>query len=585
MDSNHWKTNLQFVALNHSAIPMYILLLLLPLITSLIFLLFGRYIGIKGSEKIVIITNIILFLLVNLLFYEIIYHNSIVELLFFNWILPNIHIGFIFDKQSTILIYLIINIYTIVINYSLWYMDHDFFKIRFLAYLNLFSFMMLLLVSSNNLFIMLIGWEGVGLTSYLLINFWFIRIQANKSAIKAIMWNKIGDLYYILGIVSLFTYYNIYNFNIYYISSPINIYIFSFFFIAAMAKSAQVFLDSWLGDAMEGPTPVSALLHAATMVTAGIFLLLRVLVNNTFNFLYYGSIIGLITIIISGLISLFQNDIKKIIAYSTCSQIGYMFYSEIIGVYNNSLYHLVIHGYFKALLFLSAGIIIHKMNNIQDIRQYGSIILNFPLTYLYFFIGTISIISFPFFSGFYSKDVIIEYSYMHQNSIYILSILGALLTVSYSFRLIKNVFYLKPKHKIIKGREPIFYSFIILIIGSLFLGYILKLLFFNTSFYISVLPFNNIDIEYIPLYIKILPIIITIIGAFIGINIDNLIEKDIKRYINICMPIYTFFNKRYFIDKIYNKLISIIEKNRIKYYIDNGILDIYIYMKRFFTLY
>jgi NADH-ubiquinone oxidoreductase chain 5 len=466
----------------------------------------------------------------------------------------------------------------------MWYMKEDPHIIRFILYMNVFKNMMILLVLSNNILIMLVGWEGVGLISYLLINFWYTRIAANKAAFKAIIFNKVGDIFFIFSIILLIIYYYLFDTfdNSLIINSYINSLIIIGFIIATIAKSAQIGLHNWLGDAMEGPTPVSALLHAATMVTAGIFLIYRVLPLFILNIYIYEilAIIGILTILIGGTLSLFQNDIKKIIAFSTCSQLGYMLYSNSIGIFNSSYLHLIIHGYFKALLFLTAGLLIHSFNNHQDIRKFGGFIFFTPISYIYFLIGTLSIISWPFFSGFYSKDFILESSFFSNSFIYLLSIIGVFITISYSFRLYTLIFMFKPKLKITQIKEPKFYLFIILFFGSLFLGFFLKDFFSIHSFNISFLPFFSLDVEFIPLLIKLLPIFITLIGIIFGILLEYLINIiKISYIINYLFYIYNFNNKKLFIDAIYtyylyNKTFINSYKIFIKI-IDKGLFEIF----------
>lgn len=425
----------------------------------------------------------------------------------------------------------------------------------------------------------------VGIVSYLLINFWYNRVQANKSAIKAILFNKVGDIFYILFLMLLIFNYNIiYKFdNIYlYNINNMNILLIGVI-VAAVAKSAQIGLHNWLGDAMEGPTPVSALLHAATMVTAGIFLLYRIIPINLCYYNIYNimSYIGVLTIILGGLISIFQNDIKKIIAYSTCSQLGYMFYVNSLGLINNSYYHLIIHGFFKALLFLSAGILIHSYNNNQDLRKYGGIIYFSPYLYITFLIGVLSLISWPFFSGFYSKDLILIQSYLSNYFTYIIVNIGVILTNLYSIRMIYLIFYNKPKKKYIYHKEPKFINFYILFIGSLFIGFIIKYIFTigNTTLNFYLLPFFSTDFEFLPIYISLIPIFIMLICIILGVFIDKLIYIiNFKYFINYIIYFYYFINKKFFFDYIYNNYITypilLLSYSQILKFLDKGIFDI-----------
>jgi proton-translocating NADH-quinone oxidoreductase chain L len=307
--------------------------------------------------------------------------------------------------------------------YSIGYMSHDPHICRFMSFLSLFTFFMLMLVTADNFVQMFISWEGVGLCSYLLINFWFTRVLANKAALKAMIMNRIADVFFVLGIIFIIltfktsdylVVFNLIDFVkgdfIIFLNYKINklTLICFFLFIGGVGKSAQLGLHTWLPDAMEGPTPVSSLLHAATMVTAGVFLLLRA--SPIFEYapfiLTFVLIIGGFTTFFSAIIGVFQYDIKKIIAYSTCSQLGYMFFSCGLSNYQVAIFHLFNHAFFKALLFLSAGSIIHAMFDEQDMRRMGGLLNFLPFTYFAIFIGSLAIMGFPFLTGFYSKDLV-----------------------------------------------------------------------------------------------------------------------------------------------------------------------------------
>ncbi len=433
---------------------MSINLITIPLISSISLISLGRYIGIKGG-KIISITSILIAVIISISEYiNYLNTNNIKKIILFEWFnigINKIQIEFLLNKESILMINLISIITMIVIIYSYWYMENEEFLNRFISNLLLFAVTMYILVLSNNLLILFIGWEGVGIMSYLLINFWYKSINSNKSGLKAILYNKIGDITLILTMIFLLNLNNNLNFpknnninsNVELLINIIMILI----IISAMAKSAQIFLHPWLGDAMAGPTPVSALLHAATMVTAGIYLLYKfnIYIDISSKYIKYLLInIGIFTIIFGGITSLCQKDIKKIIAYSTSSQIGYMFINNGLFINNidSSLFHLITHGFFKALLFLSAGIIIHNYLHDQDIRKYGNLIYKFPITYLLILIGTLSIIAFPFFSGYYSKDNIIENALAPLNPFYsyLFLLLGALFTVLYSYNLFSSFF-------------------------------------------------------------------------------------------------------------------------------------------------
>ena len=565
---------------------MYILLVIIPMISFIILTLMGRKIGKKGSIKINKILNIILIIITINIMYEIIYKGSNVSINILNWLnIGSIKITYsiIYDNINIYIVFLIVLIYTIVSTYSTWYMNEESGLIRFLGYLNIFSLNMLILVLSKNIVILIIGWEWVGLTSYLLINYWYTRIQANKASIKAILYNKVGDIGLIIGVSMLLTYKGLYDFNnTYIIESKIIDIIIIGIIIGSVAKSAQIGLHSWLGDAMEGATPVSALLHAATMVTAGIFLILRVLPISIYNkYIYYIIIIiGILTVILGGISSIYQNDIKKVIAFSTLSQLGYMYYSAGIGEYENSYYHLIIHGFFKALLFLTAGIIIHHYSNEQDFRKIKSNIFNSPITYTLMLTGTLAIISWPYYSGYYSKDQIIEYSYISNIFTYILGLIGALITVIYSFRLIYGI-YIKKRNYRFKNQkpEPFIILLIILCIGSLYMGNILTPIFFNTLNINTPYALSRMDIHNIPVIIKIIPIIISIIGIIIGLNIESRKWRyiNIKNYYKKISRIHNILNKKLYYDSIINEIFTIpslrIAYNQYIKIIDKGYIE------------
>jgi NADH-quinone oxidoreductase subunit L len=369
-----------------------------------------------------------------------------------------------------------------------------------MGYLSLFTFFMLMLVSSNNLLQMFFGWEGVGLSSYLLIGFWHHKDSANKAAIKAFILNRVGDFGFVLGIVGVFFIFGSINFDIIF-TDAINYqnHAFNFLglslstidtlcfllFIGAMGKSAQLGLHTWLPDAMEGPTPVSALIHAATMVTAGIFMVARM--SPLFQYAEFTNLfiifIGASTAIFAASIALTQNDIKRVIAYSTCSQLGYMFFAAGLGAYNAAIFHLMTHGFFKALLFLSAGSVIQAMKHEQDMRKMGGLFIKIPFTGTMMWIGSLAIIGFPFFSGYYSKESILENAYFSTSGMaqyaYVVGVFTALLTAFYSWRLLLMTFHGKPRateetfNQVHESPKVMTISLAILAIGTIFSGSIL----------------------------------------------------------------------------------------------------------------
>ena len=523
--------------------------------------------------------------------------------------------SFQFDALSSVMLFVITSISFLVHLYSYGYLGFDPFYIRFLSFLNLFTFFMMLLVSSGNLLQLFVGWEGVGLSSYLLINFWHTRREANKSAIKAITLNRVGDVSLLLSVVVALYAFGTTSFPeiftlVQNLSSD-NLPYFLFFgfeldvllvfawllLIAAVAKSAQFGLHTWLPDAMEGPTPVSALLHAATMVTAGVYLIVRFsylfeLVESARNFCV---IIGSITVLFGSLTALVQFDIKKIIAFSTTSQLGYMFVACGLSGYHIAMYHLVTHAFFKALLFLTAGVIIHSMNNEQDIRKMGQVKFFAPLTYLFMFTGFLSLSGTPFLGGFFSKDAIIELAYAGSSDFsyfaFFACLFGALLTGCYSVRVLYYVFFYKPRvSSVYKGfydpstkrfvvgdsiHDISYYNFFVLLplfFGSIFAGYLfydsfvgIGSNFWCNSIYIQD-GYNTIFYEFfVPFYIKLLPIFFSFsaylvtfmlyyaFGGFVDVFFSLL--RPVEFFPKFFRKVYSYMVKKWFFDVIYNKFI------------------------------
>jgi len=400
--------------------------------------------------------------IIYLLITDTVVNNIEIEIILFEWIAVDfchINFGFFFDYISLSFLFLVYTISWIVHFYSLDYMRYDSEIYRFLSYLSLFSFFMVFMISSNNYLQLFIGWEGVGLCSYLLINFWYTRIQANKAALKAMLVNRISDLCFMFGLCIVYIVFGSFNMSVIFNLLPLLFknysleifFIACFFMIGGIGKSAQIGMHTWLPDAMEGPTPVSALIHSATMVTAGIYLIIRSshIIEYVPFIKFLISIFGLLTAFMSATIALVQSDLKKVIAYSTCSQLGYMFFACGMSLYNIALYHLITHGFFKALLFLCAGLVIHTVSNEQDMRKYGGFLNFLPIVYTLILIGSLSLIGFPFLAGFYSKDSIFEFlaetRYLNPWFFYILALFTAFLTAFYSFRLIFISFFIKPQ--------------------------------------------------------------------------------------------------------------------------------------------
>src|SRR5476649_941503 len=361
------------------------------------------------------------------------------------------------DTLTAVMLVVVNTISSLVHLYSIGYMDEDPYRPRFFSYLSLFTFAMLMLVTADNLVQLFFGWEGVGLMSYLLIGFWYQKPSANAAAIKAFVVNRIGDFGFLLGIFSIFMLIGSTDFETIFAGAPgltgktINFLGWHadaltltclLLFMGAMGKSAQFLLHTWLPDAMEGPTPVSALIHAATMVTAGVFMVARLsfLFDLSPTALNFVLIIGATTAFFAATVGLVQNDIKRVIAYSTCSQLGYMFVAEGVGAYSAGIFHLFTHAFFKALLFLGAGSVITAMHHEQDMRKMGGLKDRIPFTYVMMVIGTLALTGFPLTAGYFSKDAIIEAAYAGKNAFafyaFLMTVAAACLTSFYSWRLI-----------------------------------------------------------------------------------------------------------------------------------------------------
>ncbi|KAF4318532.1 hypothetical protein G195_008131 [Phytophthora kernoviae 00238/432] len=479
---------------------------------------------------------------------------------------------------TMVMLIVVTSVSTLVHLYSSKYMANDPHLPRFMSYLSLFTFFMLILVTGDNFIQMFVGWEGVGFCSYLLINFWFTRLQANKAAIKAMLVNRVSDLILLLGILTIF--YNIRTIEYFstfaYILSIVDVACI-LIFIGAMGKSAQIFLHLWLPDAMEGPTPVSALLHAATMVTAGVYLTARC--SPMFEYSIFSlkviTIIGASTAFFASTVGLVQNDFKKIVAYSTCSQLGYMFFACGLSNYPLAIFHLSNHAYFKALLFLCSGAVIHAMGDEQDIRKMGGLRRILPFTYIMFLIGSLSLMGFPFLTGFYSKDLILEVAFASFSETghfaYWLGTIGAFFTAFYSTRLLFFAFLSETNayKNIIKHAHDVPLEMGIplgiLAFGSIFIGYISKDMFvglgsnfWNNSIFIN--PLNNqmIDAEFLPTFFKLLPVILSFCGLFSAFYLyffkfKFLYNLKISEY---GLYFYNFLNRKWYFDKIYYEFIN-----------------------------
>tara|TARA_A100001011_G_C14302761_1_gene841621 strand:- start:278 stop:2191 length:1914 start_codon:yes stop_codon:yes gene_type:complete len=559
----------------------------LPLVASIISGFFGRYIGDRSSE---IITSLLVSLsaIFSLfVFYEVIvnqYENNIVIATWINSGSLDVNWSMNIDPLSAVMLVVVTVVSALVHIYSIGYMSHDPHKPRFMAYLSLFTFAMLMLVTSDNFIQLFFGWEGVGLCSYFLIGFWFKKETANAAAIKAFIVNRVGDFGFALGIFLIFYLFGTVNYEevfqqipsiteekLSFLGIDINAIdlICLLLFIGAMGKSAQILLHTWLPDAMEGPTPVSALIHAATMVTAGVFLVVRCSPIYEYSELALNiiTIVGMTTAIFAATVALVQTDIKKIIAYSTCSQLGYMFFATGVGAYNVAMFHLFTHAFFKALLFLGSGSVIHAFKNEQNINAMGGVWKKLPYTYTLMIIGTLALTGFPLLSGFYSKDAIIEFAYLSGNTVGYyaagIGIFTALLTSIYSWRLIFKTFHGNYNNKDIRIEETheappvMLIPLIILSIGSIFAGFTFKELFIgstgsNNFWSESIFFLEPLSIEHPPIWFLILtPVLVTIsipISYYLFIKNKNLPDAIVKNN----EPLYKFLINKWYFDELYN---------------------------------
>jgi NADH-quinone oxidoreductase subunit L len=486
------------------------------------------------------------------------------------------------DPLSSVMLVVVTAVSSLVHIYSIGYMSHDPHKPRFMSYLSLFTFSMLALVVSDNFLQLFFGWEGVGLCSYLLIGFWYKKNSANNAAIKAFVVNRVGDFGLAVGIFLIFYHFGTIKFaetfqlasqfsdkKIFFFGFENNLItlICLFLFIGAMGKSAQFLLHTWLPDAMEGPTPVSALIHAATMVTAGVFLVVRC--SPLFEYSQFAlnvvASVGMMTALFAASVALVQNDIKKIIAYSTCSQLGYMFFAAGVGAYHVAIFHLFTHAFFKALLFLGSGSVIHAFKDEQDIRNMGGVYKKLPYTYIFMLIGTLALTGFPFLSGFYSKDAIIEFAFFKHtvigNYATAIGISTAFLTAIYSWRLFFKTFHGNYNNKSIsieKINESTLTMLIPLAIlgaGSLFAGYFFKDLFIGKDsgefWQTSIFFLNEIKHDHIPLWLlTTTPTIVILaipISYYYFIKNTNILENFKK----VNLPLYNFLFNKWYIDELY----------------------------------
>tara|TARA_B100000989_G_scaffold94038_1_gene68370 strand:+ start:5251 stop:7164 length:1914 start_codon:yes stop_codon:yes gene_type:complete len=566
---------------------MEISIIALPLIASIVSGFFGRFIGDRKSEIFTSFLVTISAILSALVLYEVIFNQYQDNIVIAKWISSgslDVNWSMKIDPLSAVMLVVVTSISSLVHIYSIGYMSHDPHKPRFMAYLSLFTFAMLMLVTSDNFIQLFFGWEGVGLCSYFLIGFWFKKDTANAAAIKAFLVNRVGDFGFALGIFLIFYLFDTVNYSEVFALTPTIIdknlvflgievkaidLICLLLFVGAMGKSAQILLHTWLPDAMEGPTPVSALIHAATMVTAGVFLVVRCSPIYEYSELALNviTIVGMTTAFFAATVALVQTDIKKIIAYSTCSQLGYMFFAAGVGAYNVAMFHLFTHAFFKALLFLGSGSVIHAFKNEQNINSMGGVWKKLPFTYTLMIIGTLALTGFPFLSGFYSKDAIIEFAYLKGNTVGYyaagIGILTAFLTSIYSWRLVFKTFHGEFNNKDIKLEETHESPLVMLIplfllsLGAIFAGYTFKELFLgnegiNNFWQESIFHLKPLSTEHPPFWFLILtPVLVTLsipFAYYLFVKNKNLTDQ----IANVNKPLHQFLVNKWYFDEIYD---------------------------------
>ena len=567
---------------------MYGLIVFLPLLGALVAGAFGRVVGDRGAQVVTSALLIVAALLSGIALFTVPYGEPFtVEL--GTWILSGsfaIDWALRIDALTAVMLVVVTWISAAVHVYSIGYMSHDESVPRFMSYLSLFTFAMLMLVTADNFVQLFFGWEGVGLASYLLIGYWYKKPSANNAAMKAFIVNRVGDFGFMLGIAAVFLVFDSLAFDTVFAAAPdyadhvtrmfgasvSSLDLIAFLlFIGAMGKSAQLFLHTWLPDAMEGPTPVSALIHAATMVTAGVFLVARMspLFEYAPTAMVFVTLIGAATAFFAATVALTQNDIKRVIAYSTCSQLGYMFFACGVGAYAAAIFHLFTHAFFKALLFLGAGSVIHGLGDEQDMRRMGGVWRKMVFTYAVMWIGSLALVGIPFFSGFYSKDLILEAAFAAESGIggfaFWLGILAAVMTAFYSGRLLFMTFHGKPNasEEVMEHAHespPVMtvpLGFLAAgAIGAGFLGLPMVTgdhAFWAGSIHVRDLADNAIEAaHHVPPWVKLLPVIAGALGLAVAWTMYVANPLLPGRLANAVRPLYLFSYHKWYFDELYD---------------------------------
>ncbi|WFU10168.1 NADH-quinone oxidoreductase subunit L [Rhizobium sp. CB3090] len=590
---------------------LYKAIVFLPLIGAIIAGLFGRGIGAKASEYVTSGLMIIAAVLSWIVFFTVAlgHTDGPIKVEVLRWIQSGgIDVSWTLriDTLTSVMLIVVNTVSTLVHVYSIGYMHHDPHRPRFFAYLSLFTFAMLMLVTSDNLAQMFFGWEGVGLASYLLIGFWFKKPSASAAAIKAFIVNRVGDFGFVLGIAGVFVLFGSINFDVIFGNAQsfaagqggqpgdivLNLFgmhldrahaltgVCLLLFMGAMGKSAQFLLHTWLPDAMEGPTPVSALIHAATMVTAGVFLVARMspIFELSPDALTFVTVIGAITAFFAATVGLVQNDIKRVIAYSTCSQLGYMFVALGVGAYGAAIFHLFTHAFFKALLFLGAGSVIHAVDGEQDMRHMGGLYPHINKTFWMMFVGTVAItgVGIPFthigFAGFISKDAIIEAAYASHSTVagfaFTLLVIAALFTSFYSWRLMFMTFFGKPRashevmHHVHESPNVMLIPLYLLGLGALIAGMVFRSDFVGEAYgefwktALFTLPTNHIfeEMEHVPAWVSISPFIAMLLGFVLAWYMYIKSPETPKVLARQHRVLYEFLLNKWYFDELYDFL-------------------------------
>jgi len=569
-----------------------VLVVFLPLIAAAIAGFFGRVIGDRGAQLVTCGALLLSMVLAIPVFLEILSHDGAQVVHLATWIVAggvDVEWSLRLDTLSGVMILVVTIVSAMVHVYSIGYMAHDKGIARFMAYLSLFTFFMLMLVTANDFVQLFFGWEGVGLMSYLLIGFWYDRDSANEAAIKAFLVNRVGDFGFALGIFAVFVIFGSLDFTTVFGKAagavdttmdflgwqvPSLTLACILLFVGAMGKSAQIGLHTWLPDAMEGPTPVSALIHAATMVTAGVFMVARLspMFEYSTDALAFVGVIGGTTAVFAASIGMAQNDIKRVIAYSTCSQLGYMFFAAGVSAYGAAMFHLFTHAFFKALLFLGAGSVIHAMSAEQDMRRMGGLWNKIPYTYAVMWIGSLSLAGIPFFAGFFSKDTILAAAWASGTAVgrysFSLGVFTAFLTAFYSWRLLIMTFHGKPRadeetmHHVHESPWVMLIPLFVLAAGAIFAGYFAEEYFVGHgrgAFWkdsILVLPGHDSigAAEELHGIIEFLPLIAAALGiatAYLCYSIDPAIPARLALQYR---AIYLFLLNKWYFDELYDRL-------------------------------